>query len=64
MQNKPLADSQLKRINAALHTLTELFPQLDMAEQVGEDVSDLRRRAEHWKDKLLRVKSVYFPGKA
>ena len=63
MPQQVLSDADRKKINAALHTLAELLPEVQRAKAAGEDVSDVEARMAHQQKRLAAYKAVYFPDK-
>lgn len=59
----PLTDQDLDDINKALVTATEAQELIELAAQAGIDVDPFRQRARDARDRLLRVKQTFFPGK-
>lgn len=63
MEQNPLKDADLKHINKALYLLNEMITHIEKAKCAGIDCeeADLRRR--DMTEKLMAIKTAYFPGK-
>jgi hypothetical protein len=59
---KVLTPADKKKIDAALHAVLEALPEIERAEQAGEDVEELKMRALHQRDRLMQIKRSYFPS--
>lgn len=60
--NSPLTDSHLSQINNGLALINQAESQAILAKQAGIDVSAAEAIIAQAKDKLVRLKNVYFPG--
>ncbi len=62
-ENGPLTDADLVELNAKLIQLDEADLQIDKATRAGIDVSSQKERAREMRDKLLKMKQAFFPGR-
>jgi hypothetical protein len=60
--NSPLTKAHLEEIQRGLNVIKNAEYQITLAKQAGIDVSDKEAQLADAKDKLQRLKSVYFPG--
>jgi hypothetical protein len=60
--NSPLTADHLEQINNALSVIAVAENQVAMAKRAGINVDAQEAQLSDSKDKLLRVKNVYFPG--
>jgi len=60
--NSPLTDQHLQQIQAALSASTIAEQQIALAKRAGLDVSQLEQQLIASKEKLLALKSTYFPN--
>lgn len=58
----PLGDAELKRIKDSIGQLDEAQVQADLATRAGIDVSDQKKTITDTRQKLMRIKQVYFPN--
>ena len=58
----PLTEQDLERITVGLDKAREAQELIDMAARAGIDVEEFRIRARESQEKLLRIKSTFFPG--
>ena len=63
MEQNPLKDADLKHINKALYLLNELITHREKAKCAGIDCEEADLRREDMTQKLMAVKSAYFPGR-
>jgi hypothetical protein len=63
MEQNPLKDSDLKHINKALYLLNEMITHIEKAKCAGIDCEEADLRREDMTQKLMAVKSAYFPGR-
>jgi hypothetical protein len=63
MDMNPLKDADLKHINKALYLLNEMITHIEKAKCAGIDCEEADLRREDMTQKLMAVKSVYFPGR-
>lgn len=61
MEKPVFTDADKRKIDAALHAITELLPEIERAETAGEDVAETRLRAQHQRDRLMAIKRAYWP---
>lgn len=59
----PLTEDDLTDINKALVSSEEADALIEMSARAGIDVGEFRERSKVARDKLLRIKSTFFPGK-
>lgn len=59
---KPLAASDLRTINRVLKQLEEMERALPLYEECGADCEEQRRTMRLVHDRLLRIKTNFFPG--
>lgn len=59
----PLTEQDFDDINRALDTAKDAQELIEKAAQAGIDVEVFRQRARDARDRLLRVKQTFFPGK-
>ncbi len=57
-----MGPEQLSEINRALDMIVEGKRQAELAIRAGIDVDESVKKMTETEDKLLRIKSVYFPG--
>lgn len=63
MEANPLKDADLKHINKALYLLNEMITHIEKAKCAGIDCDEADLRREDMTQKLMAVKSAYFPGR-
>jgi hypothetical protein len=63
MEANPLKDADLKHINKALYLLNEMITHIEKAKCAGIDCEEADLRREDMTQKLMAVKSAYFPGR-
>lgn len=63
MAESPLTDRHLNELNAAIKQLDEADKLLRMAVSAGLDVGDQVTQSRQAREQLVRIKSVFFPGK-
>ena len=63
MEQNPLKDADLKHINKALYLLNEMITHIEKAQCAGIDCEEADLRREDMTQKLMAVKSAYFPGR-
>ena len=63
MPNGPLTDHDLEQINAALTEIESAEGIIAQAKQAGIDLSRQEAQARETKEKLLRIKQAFFPGR-
>jgi len=61
--NGVLTDDHLQRINDSLAGLDKAAEHMRLAKLAGLDVSQMEAAANEARDKLQRIKQVYFPGR-
>lgn len=60
--HSPLNDQHLSDINQALITIDRAEAQILLATQAGIDVSLAKQQLDSNKERLLKIKRVYFPN--
>ena len=63
MANGPLSDRDLEQINNALVEIESAEQVIAQAKQAGIDLSRQETEARETKEKLLRIKQAFFPGR-
>lgn len=63
MEMNPLKDADLKNINKSLYLLNEMISHIDKARCAGIDCDEADMRREDMTQKLLAIKTAYFPGR-
>jgi hypothetical protein len=63
MEQNPLKDADLKHINKALYLLNEMIGHIEKAKCAGIDCEEADLRREDMTQKLMAVKTAYFPGR-
>jgi hypothetical protein len=63
MEQNPLKDADLKHINKALYLLNEMITHIEKAKCAGIDCEEADLRREDMTQKLMAVKTAYFPGR-
>ena len=63
MEQNPLKDADLKHINKALYLLNEMIGHIERAKCAGIDCEEADLRREDMTQKLMAVKTAYFPGR-
>lgn len=63
MEMNPLKDADLKAINKSLYLLNELIGHIDKAKCAGIDCTEADLRREDMTQKLMAIKTAYFPGR-
>jgi len=63
MEANPLKDADLKHINKALYLLNEMIGHIEKAKCAGIDCEEADLRREDMTQKLMAVKTAYFPGR-
>lgn len=59
----PLTEQDLDEINRALEAAEDAQALIEQATRAGMDVADFSVRTREARDRLLRIKSTFFPGK-
>jgi hypothetical protein len=62
-QDSPLTEHHLTKLNDALAQLSVADRHLQLAKLAGLDVTQQEKQAAETRDRLLRIKQVYFPGR-
>lgn len=60
--DSPLTHMHLGQIQDALRVIDQAEKQIELARRAGIDVSKQDSECKESKEKLLRIKNVYFPG--
>lgn len=60
---QPLTETDLDDINKALVSAEDAQRLIEQASQAGIDVAAFTERTRTARDKLLRIKQTFFPGK-
>ncbi len=60
---EPLTEADLSDINRALSRLDDAENLIQKSQQAGIDVEPFRQRAREHKDRLLKIKQAFFPGR-
>jgi hypothetical protein len=63
METNPLKDADLKNINKSLYLLNEMISHIEKARCAGIDCDEADLRREDMTQKLLAIKTAYFPGR-
>ena len=63
MEQNPLKDADLKHINKALYLLNEMITHIEKAKCAGIDCDEADLRREDMTQKLMAIKTAYFPGR-
>lgn len=63
LKNPPLTDQHYPVIQQGIDDAEEALGHIELAKQAGLDVSNLEKGAKETRDRLLKIKSVYFPGR-
>lgn len=63
MANGPLTERDLEQINAALVEIESAEGIIAQAKQAGIDLGSQEQQARETKEKLLRIKQAFFPGR-
>jgi hypothetical protein len=63
MEQNPLKDADLKHFNKALYLLNEMITNIEKAKCAGIDCEEADLRREDMTQKLMAVKTAYFPGR-
>jgi hypothetical protein len=63
MPDGPLTERDLEQINKALDEIENAEGIIAQAKQAGIDLSRQEVEARETKDKLLRIKQAFFPGR-
>jgi hypothetical protein len=63
MEQNPLKDADLKHINKALYLLNEMIGHIEKAKCAGIDCEEADLRREDMTQKLMAIKTAYFPGR-
>jgi len=63
MANGPLTEDDLSQINAALVEIESAEGIIAQAKQAGIDLTPQEAQARETKEKLLRIKQAFFPGR-
>lgn len=63
MEQNPLKDADLKNINKSLYLLNEMISHIEKARCAGIDCDEADLRREDMTQKLLAIKTAYFPGR-
>lgn len=60
--HNPLTESDLEDLNKALQDSADAEELIEMAGRAGLDVSEFKDRNREGRDRLVRIKSTFFPG--
>ncbi len=60
--NSPLNEEHLRRINKSLADLDDAQIQVELAKRAQIDVADQEKQIREAREKLLRIRQVYFPN--
>ena len=63
MPNGPLTDQDLNKINEALVEIESAEAIIAQAKRAGIDLTPQETLARETKEKLLRIKNAFFPGR-
>jgi predicted negative regulator of RcsB-dependent stress response len=63
MANGPLTERDLEQINGALEEIERAEGVIAQAKQAGIDLARQEVEARETKEKLLRIKQAFFPGR-
>ena len=63
MNTNPLSEEHFQQIEQGLRAANSALAQVEMAKRAGIDTGDSEQRARDARDKLLRIKQVYFAGR-
>lgn len=61
-KKKVLTNLHLKEVNDALAGLENTEHLLDQCEQLGNDCSELREQRAFYKDKLNKIRAIFYPN--
>jgi len=59
----PLTEEHLTRINEGIEKADSALRQVTLAKMAGIEMGAIEQEAKDARDKLLRIKQVYFPGR-
>lgn len=59
----PLNQNHYTTVNDGLRKIAETVPAMDDAERAGIDQTENRIMSEHLRQRLIKIKEVYFPNK-
>lgn len=59
----PLGESELTRINEGIVKADEAIRQAELAKRAGIDIGTRLEQAQANREKLVRIKSTYFPNR-
>jgi hypothetical protein len=62
-QSNPLTEAHFQEIQRGLAAVTEAENQIKLAALAGIDLKEIAADVADAKDKLTRIKGVYFPGR-
>lgn len=62
-KNQPLTEQDLARINDNLRQITDAQEAIRQAEMAGLDMATQKETCKDCRNKLLKLKQAYFPGK-
>jgi hypothetical protein len=63
MDMNPLKDADLKSINKQLYLLNEMIGHIEKAKCAGINCDEADLRREDMTQKLMAIKTAYFPGR-
>lgn len=63
MTNGPLRDEDLIEINESIKALDEADKLIDQAVRAGIDISDKREESRQSRERLMKIKQAFFPGR-
>lgn len=63
MSNGPLRDEDLTEINESIKALDEADKLIDQAVRAGIDISDKREESRQSRERLMKIKQAFFPGR-
>lgn len=63
MPESPLTEQHLQSLNEAQASLTRLDEMIRRAKQAGLDVTAFESQARETRERILRLKQAFFPGR-
>lgn len=60
--HNPLTDTDLEDLNRALQDSSDAEELIELSQRAGMDVTEFRERNREARERLVRIKTTFFPG--
>ena len=60
--HNPLTDTDLEDLNKALQDSSDAEELIELSQRAGMDVTEFRERNREARERLVRIKTTFFPG--